>query len=132
MDTGTNGRDRMVGTQGADTMRAKCGNDVVMGKGAIDEISGNSGNDRLFGDEGADHVDGGSGGDTLVAGVGADNIQAASGDHTIYTGTKEEGRDGDSDEVRCGDGYDVVYLTSQDHAAHNVEAKDVCEEIHNY
>jgi Ca2+-binding RTX toxin-like protein len=131
-DLGTNGRDRMVGTPNPDTLMAKGGNDTVIGKGSIDELSGQRGKDKVIGNDGADHMDGGSGGDVLVGGDGADNLQAASGNDTIYTGTKADGKDGDSDEVRCGGGYDVVYLSGQDHAAHNVEAKDVCEEIHNY
>ena len=129
---GTNDDDRKKGTEKADTMMGMGGNDTLSGMGAIDELSGNRHADRLYGGDGADHIDSGSGGDLIVAGDGADNIQAASGDDTIYTGTKEEGKDGDSDEVRCGPGYDVVYLSGQDHAAHNLEAKDVCEEINNY
>ena len=129
---GTNGNDTKRGTDSADTLRGKGGNDRLYGLGAIDELSGNSGKDKLYGAQGADHIDGGSGGDLIVGGTGADNIQAATGNDTIYTGTKEEGKDGSSDEVRCGPGHDVVYLSGQDHAAHNLEAKDVCEEIHNY
>jgi hypothetical protein len=51
--------------------------------------------------------------------------------YTIYTGTGTEG-DRFSDEVRCGGGYEVLYLSGRDHASHNLEAKDTCEEIHNY
>ena len=120
---GDNGPDTLAGTKKADTIR---------GLGGADEISGLRGKDRLFGDSGTDFIDGGSGGELMVGGTGSDILFGASGNDTIYTGTKTEGKDRASDEVRCGGGYDVVYLSGRDHASHNVEAKDVCEEIHNY
>ena len=128
----TNDNDSKKGTEGADTLIGRGGNDTLSGLGAIDEISGNGGRDKLYGGDGADNTAGGSGGDLIVAGGGADNIQGAAGDDTIYTGTKAEGNDGDSVEVRCGHGYDKVFLFGPDHAAHNLEARDVCEEITNY
>jgi Ca2+-binding RTX toxin-like protein len=129
---GTNDNDIKKGTEGADTLIGRGGNDRLSGLGAIDKISGNGGRDKLYGGDGADNTAGGSGGDLIVAGGGTDNIQGAAGDDTIYTGTKAEGNDGDSDEVRYGPGHDKVFLFGPDHAAHNLEARDVCEEITNY
>jgi Ca2+-binding RTX toxin-like protein len=130
---GTNGPDRLVGTNTADTLRAKGGNDVVIGKGGIDELSGNAGNDTVYGGDGADLIDGGSDNDLLVGGNGADTIQAAAGNDTIYTGTRQDaGLPKNRDEVRCGSGQDTVFVGPGDVASHNIEAKDACEVIIHY
>jgi hypothetical protein len=49
------------------------------------------------------------------------------GNDTIYTGTPSDG-DAMADEVRCGNGHDVVYLDGKDNANHN-ETGDSCKEI---
>jgi Ca2+-binding RTX toxin-like protein len=130
-DRGTNGNDRLIGTNGADTLMGLGGNDYINGRGGNDELSGNKGNDREFGQSGADRMDGGSGADLLVGGDGSDDLAGADGNDTIYTGTKtDKGAPKDRDEVRCGGGFDEVFLGSGDSASHNIEKKDVCEVIH--
>ena len=133
VEVSTSGNVRLVGTNRADIRTGKGGNDRIFGLGANDELSGDKGNDRIFGGSGVDWIDGGSGDDLLVSGDGSDDLAGASGDDVIYTGTQEDAGDPqDRDEVRCGTGYDTVYLGPGDSASHNIENKDACEEIIHY
>jgi Ca2+-binding RTX toxin-like protein len=127
---GTSGNDRFIGTPQSDRAVMKAGDDLARGLDRSDSFFGNAGNDELYGNDGSDFLDGGRGDDLLVGGNGEDELVGSYDDDTIYTGTLTEG-DKVSDEVQCGDGYDVVYLSGGDHASHNVQAGK-CEEIHQY
>jgi RTX calcium-binding nonapeptide repeat (4 copies) len=113
----------------ADTFEGTQGNDRIVGTDSLDRIFGNAGNDDLFGRGGNDRIFGQSGNDTIVGGDGEDYLDGGPGDDTIYTGTLTLG-DKVADEVRCGNGYDVVYLDGKDHASHT-ETGDSCEETRN-
>lgn len=62
---GDGGNNRLVGTNGKDTISGAGGNDDIFGKGA---------QDRLFGDAGNDDVSGGGRGDRLQGGLGKDQL----------------------------------------------------------
>jgi hypothetical protein len=127
---GTQGDDRFIGTPEGDRAVMRAGDDFARGFGDSDFFFGNAGNDELYGDAGSDLLNGGIGDDLLVGGTREDELIGHDGDDTIYTGTLTEG-DRVSDEVQCGAGYDVVYLSGGDHASHNTQA-GFCEEIHQY
>ena len=128
--TGTSADEDFVGTPQTDRATMKGGDDTAQGLGRADSLFGNTGNDELDGGQGTDEVDGGTGNDLLVGGIGEDELVGSDGDDTIYTGTLEDG-DKVSDEVQCGDGHDVVFLSGGDHASHNNQ-RDKCEEINHY
>ena len=126
-----NGDDNtFIGTPQTDRAIMKGGNDYAEGRGRSDSLFGNGDNDELYGDEGSDFVNGGTENDYLVGGTGEDEIVGSYGDDTIYSGTEEAG-DKVSDEIQCGAGYDIVFLSGGDHASHNLQAGK-CEEINHY
>ena len=127
---GTSGDDRFIGTPQTDRAVMKAGDDLARGLDRADFLFGNAGDDELYGNDGSDFLDGGRDNDLLVGGNGEDELVGSYGDDTIYTGTLAEG-DKVPDEVQCGEGYDVVYLSGNDHASHNTQA-DKCEEINQY
>jgi Ca2+-binding RTX toxin-like protein len=85
-----------------------------------DVIRGMAGDDTIKGLGGTDDINGGVGGDTIYGGDGEDFLRGHQGDDTIYAGDDKL-----SDEVRCGAGYDVAYLSGKDHSSNNITG---CEE----
>ena len=71
---GTSGRDVIVGTSGADVIKAKGGNDL---------ICGGPGQDRIDAGGGADRVRGGTGHDTLFGGPGRDRLRGSRGNDEV-------------------------------------------------
>ena len=99
------------------------GDDTIYGTLRHDTLVGRGGDDRIFAFAGTDDVFGGRGDDRISAGRGEDFIRGFTGDDILIVGG-----DKDSDEIRCGAGYDIVYLSGNDHSANNL-AKAACEEI---
>ena len=102
---GDSGDNTLTGTNQKDLIRGKGGDDTIRGLGGTDDLNGQGGDDTIYG------------------GDGEDFLRGNKGDDTIYAGD-----DGDSDEIRCGAGYDVAYLSGNDHSANNITG---CEERHN-
>lgn len=73
---GSNGKDRLVGNAGDDTLTGYNGQDVLLGNGGNDILDGGNGPDTLRGGIGADTLMGGNGPDQfiLAAGEGTDVI----------------------------------------------------------
>jgi Ca2+-binding RTX toxin-like protein len=69
---GTEGNDRLRGTNGADVIVGLGGNDKIDGKKGDDFICGGAGDDELRGHLGNDHLDGGLGTNSLNGGGGQD------------------------------------------------------------
>jgi Ca2+-binding RTX toxin-like protein len=78
--------------------------DHLHGGSKPDRISGRAGDDRLSGRGADDVVRGGRGGDTLVGGAGFDTLLGGPEDDVIRA------RDGEEDQIECGDGTDRVYV----------------------
>jgi Ca2+-binding RTX toxin-like protein len=116
---GDDGSNNVEGTPNPDTIRTFGGHDIVEAKGGGDNV--NAGN-------GQDIVVAAGGDDVVVGGLEEDNLTGGAGDDTIYTGTLTEG-DKQSDEVSCASGLDTAFVSSQDHASHNLRS---CEEIISY
>jgi len=127
---GTQGNDRFIGTPQGDRAVMRAGDDLARGRGMADFLFGNSDNDELYGNDGSDLLNGGTENDLLVGGTGEDELVGSFGNDTIYTGTLTEG-DKLPDEVQCGPGFDVVTLSGNDHASHNLQ-EGRCEEINQY
>jgi Ca2+-binding RTX toxin-like protein len=81
---GTNGNDRLKGTDG---------NDVITGLGGSDRLEGDKGNDRLFGGGGDDRLKGDNGDDVLSGGAGADRFVFETGDGRDVVKDFEDGID---------------------------------------
>ncbi len=100
---GTEGNDRITGTDGADVIHALGGNDRIAGLG---------GDDVLCGGKGRDTITGGAGGDVVLAGGGADVIGGRSGNDTIVGGAGADRIVGDGGRDGCtgGKGRDRIRM----------------------
>ncbi|HEU0287212.1 MAG TPA: calcium-binding protein [Nocardioidaceae bacterium] len=115
--TGTNHRDDLKGTSGADLIYAYGGNDWVVGRAGADEVHGNGGQDYLGGGKNQDVVIGGPGPDSLAPAGGADRVYGGRGKDTVYL-TKDHR----VDQVNCGTGRDKVWgATKRDDISANCE-----------
>jgi len=74
----------------------------------FDDEFGGDGNDTLNGSNGDSYIDGGRGNDVLVGGTGKDLLADTEGDNTFRA------RDGQADDIWCGNGHDVVYADPLD------------------
>jgi Ca2+-binding RTX toxin-like protein len=64
--TGSNGRNLLIGGPMSDTIRGLAGNDIIRGGGGNDRLFGGPGNDILNDGPRRDTLDGGPGADTIV------------------------------------------------------------------
>lgn len=87
------------GTPSADILVGTRGDDVICGAGGNDTLIGLDGNDRLLGGSGNDWIAGGQGFDVLDGGNNDDRLDS---------------RDGGTDTVKGGLGYDVGLLEPDD------------------
>lgn len=71
--------DRLVGTDGNDTIDGLGGGDLIYGRDGQDQITGGDGNDMLDGGRDADTVSGGLGDDRMTGGDGADTLVGDAG-----------------------------------------------------
>lgn len=72
--TGNGIANRIIGTDGTDTLSGHGGNDLLLGGLGHDGLDGGDGEDRLFGQDGDDTLVGGIGEDTLDGGAGMDRL----------------------------------------------------------
>ena len=102
--------EKVIGTEGNDTLRGNDaenrligieGNDVLWGRGADDVLKGKDGDDTLNGGDDDDQLEGNSGNDLLQGGEGVDKLRGGSGDDTL------EGGDG-ADKLRGGSDRDTI------------------------
>lgn len=119
------GDDTLIGTANTDTIYGRGGDDLIRGLGARDIIFGGAGNDDLYGGAIGDQIFGGAGDDYIVGGAGEDELYGFGGDDVIVSGDDKQ-----PDEVRCGTGYDIAYLSGPDHSVLTNEHQ--CEEIHTF
>jgi RTX calcium-binding nonapeptide repeat (4 copies) len=141
-----------IGTQGRDFLKGTAGADNLIGKGETDLIFGLAGNDNLLGGSGKDIVFGGTferslggnknllGGDdndVVFGGNGSDNIRGNKGNDLVANGPNRsrdtisagEGNDvvgafndpASKDMVRCGGGFDRVFADKRDAVASDCE-----------
>lgn len=80
---GSQVRDTVFGTAGANRLVGNGGNDELSGRAGGDTLKGRGGNDSLFGQKGDDILIGGDGNDMLNGGTGRDVCRAGSGTDTI-------------------------------------------------
>ncbi|MEM9150594.1 MAG: calcium-binding protein [Cyanobacteria bacterium P01_F01_bin.3] len=116
IEGGTDGADRLIGTNRNDTISAFAGSDVVNGGDGNDNIDGGDGADRLNGGNGIDIIDGGNGRDRINGGAGNDSLSGGNGDDVIIGGDGFDTIDGGSgnDVIRAGEDRSEIFGGSGD------------------
>lgn len=107
---GTDGDDTIDGAGGDDTIAGRGGDDVLIGGPGADVIDGEGGEDVVSGGHGADDIDGGDGADILRGGDDGDAIDGDGGDDAIFGENGDDnlsGGDGE-DDIHGGDGADTI------------------------
>ena len=99
---GTDGADRLFGTDGNDTITALADGDEVFGGAGDDAVDGGSESDRRFGGAGNDTINGGSEADRLAGNEGDDVLIGGSGDDKLFAGAG-------SDILAGGSGKDRLF-----------------------
>ncbi len=93
---GTNGNDRIVGSDGRDQIAGKGGHDTIYGLRARDSLSGGSGNDTIYAGP--------------VNEAAQDAVAGGYGDDVIRVANRPAGQD----VVDCGPGFDRVVVDRRD------------------
>jgi Ca2+-binding RTX toxin-like protein len=88
-------------------------------------MEGTPGNDTLIGTANTDTIYGRGGDDLIEAREARDILFGFGGDDVIVSGVDKR-----ADEVRCGTGYDIAYLSGPDHSV--LTNNHQCEEIHTF
>ena len=101
--------ERILGTDGDDTIAAQGGSDTLFGDAGDDTLSGGDGRDILLGDSGDDTIYGGDGDDTLVGGLGDDSLTGGTGSDT-FVFTANTGSDTINDFDKDNDAIDLSML----------------------
>ncbi len=79
-------RATIVGTEGSDRINGTQGRDVIVGLGGNDRINGLSGDDLICSGDGDDHVNGNNGNDAIDGGSGYDRVTGNGGFDTCVGG----------------------------------------------
>ena len=108
---GTQGDNRLNGTEQADIILTFGGNDVISGRGGDDLIISGGGNDSIGGGGGNDAIFAGSGNDVVAGGEGDDRIFGGKGNDLLDGGAGNDLVSGDqgNDTVLGGTGNDTVF-----------------------
>ncbi|MCP5365298.1 MAG: hypothetical protein H6905_08750 [Hyphomicrobiales bacterium] len=117
--SGTAGRDVLMGSLlddhiiaggGDDDVVGSRGDDLLIGGAGDDNMSGGRGDDTLHGFRGDDDLSGGRGADTLTGEEGDDNITGDRGDDRLEGGDGDDDLSGgrDNDLLLDGDGIDFL------------------------
>ena len=107
---GTNGNDLVFALEGNDVVNSSNGDDCVVGGAGNDIINNSNGNDIMLGEEGNDRLNGSNGRDIILGGDGRDIIKASNGNDVIEGGSGNddiEGSNGD-DNISGGEGNDNI------------------------
>ncbi|HTV69122.1 MAG TPA: matrixin family metalloprotease [Rhizobiaceae bacterium] len=105
---GGGGRDRFIGSTGANILDGGAGDDQLAGGIGSDTLYGGAGNDRLRGDAGTDKLNGGLGKDMLTGGADADLFIFSAKTHSVV-GINAD-RILDFDDGNTGDRIDISAL----------------------
>ena len=103
------------GGAGADDLAGGPAADVLLGGDGADRLAAGAGGDRLAGGPADDALAGAGGADALDGGLGRDRLDGGAGDDVLRA------RDGQADELLCGDGADRVEADTLDRVAADCE-----------
>ncbi|MDZ8185928.1 MAG: calcium-binding protein [Nostoc sp. ChiSLP02] len=99
----TNGADKGIGDDAANSLNGLAGNDTLEGGAGNDTLYGGNGNDLIRGGDGIDYLYGENGNDTLVGDRGNDIFSGGNGDDRLIWNNGDG-----SDRISGNSGYDVV------------------------
>lgn len=119
------GDDRLDGRKGGDDLFGQTGNDTFVDETGDDLLRGGPGDDLFAGNPGDDAVFGGNGDDILLDDVGSDLLSGGAGDDVISVpgfGPGPPELRTESDEIRCGPGFDRVLAHRADLVADDCES----------
>jgi len=119
---GTPEDDHLIGTPNTDFIYGRGGNDLIEARAARDVVFGGRAHDDIYGEERGDQLFGQEGNDYLVGNGGEDEHFGFGGDDVIVSGNDKQ-----ADEVRCGTGFDVAYVSGPDHSVLTNDHQ--CEEV---
>lgn len=128
----------VIGTDGDESVEIYAAADrepsTIQGRGGSDDLRAGSGRETIDGGAGSDRIEGGWGHDTLAGGPGRDVIY---GDSTAgncggngqsctlpFGNDTIDARDGEADQVDCGEGQDTARVDPVDTVAANCENVD--------
>ncbi|MDB9511190.1 DUF4347 domain-containing protein [Kamptonema animale CS-326] len=113
-DLGSNSPNRIVGTNGDDTLTGDSENNALMGMRGNDYLDGGIGNDSIFGGKGGDALLGSSGDDVLFGNRGADFLNGGDGNDILYAGKSDDLLNGGlgNDSLIGGNGSDRFLLST--------------------
>jgi len=108
---GTDGNDKMRGSEGDDTFWGDLGNDRIEGGDGVDSINGDLGDDIITDLNGDDNIKGGPGNDAINAGPGFDLLLPGAGNDFVVAGAdpKETFGGAGDDFIIAGDAADTVF-----------------------
>jgi serralysin len=128
---GSSRGDVIKGTKKRDRIFGRAGDDLIKGKKGRDRLSGNAGDDTLVGGKGRDKLRAGPGKDILWGGPGNDRMVGGPGENQLnMRDGVEQGspgndvinaRNGQSDEIDCGDGDDTAYVDRAEDGVYGCE-----------
>ncbi len=110
--TGTDGADRILGSNLDETVFAGSGPDKLFGRDGADQLKGEDGRDEVHGQGGDDKVKGGTGRDVVFGDAGDDMVRG---------GTHDKTNDGVRDVLDCGEGTDTAYYVQGQDTVTNCE-----------
>lgn len=116
IDTGSEGRQVIVGGPGSNTINVGNGDDKVTGGRSSDIINGGAGDDDIEGGAGNDNIDAGADDDDVEGGSGNDIINAGTGNDTVSGDTGNDNITGGagSDWLYGKEGRDTIYAGTSD------------------
>ena len=107
---GTDAPSNILGQAGDDDIKGGGGKDTLYGSYGDDVISGDDGDDTLYGEQDADYLEGNAGNDILDGGLGLDTLVGGAGNDTYYLGY--DAVDVIDDQVLAGD-IDTIIMPYQ-------------------
>lgn len=106
---GSDLRDRMYGRGGNDTLDGRWRGDLMYGQDGADTLVGGYGRDKIVGQDDNDEIRGGPDKDRLFGGDDIDTVSGGrGGDRIVVAG------DGQTDSVDCGTGRDTAIVDQAD------------------
>ena len=108
----------VTGSEGANVIKVGNGDSSVEAGGGGDTVTMGTGTDSAGGGPGNDAITTGAGNDTINPGPGADVVNSGEGNDTINA------RDGESDQIDCGNGIDVTIVDAVDVLSSDCESVD--------
>ncbi|MDJ0715750.1 MAG: cellulase family glycosylhydrolase [Prochloraceae cyanobacterium] len=112
--TGGEGKDKLYGGEGNDSLNGGGGKDKLYGGEGNDSLNGGEGKDKLYGGEGNDSLNGGEGKDKLYGGEGNDSLEGGEGKDLLLGNKGDDiliGGEG-QDTLIGGNGNDIFVIAN--------------------